>query len=82
VLRISLASPTVKLVRVGDFVLSRQRVDESTARLRRHFEQHPSLTVGDAREILNTTRKWAVPLLEYYDRIGVTRRDGEVRLLR
>jgi selenocysteine-specific elongation factor len=71
-----------KLVRVGDFVLSRQRVDEGTARLRRHFEQHPSLSVADAREILNTTRKWAVPLLEYYDRIGVTRRDGEVRLLR
>jgi selenocysteine-specific elongation factor len=39
------------------------------------------LTVAEIRDILGTTRKYAVPLCEYLDRIGVTRRDGDLRLL-
>ena len=33
------------------------------------------------REILETTRKYAVPLAEYWDRTGFTRRDGDLRTL-
>ena len=39
------------------------------------------LTVAEIRDILGTTRKYAVPLCEYLDRIGVTRREGDLRLL-
>jgi selenocysteine-specific elongation factor len=39
------------------------------------------LTVAEIRDILGTTRKYAVPLCEYLDRAGVTRRDGDLRLL-
>jgi selenocysteine-specific elongation factor len=39
------------------------------------------LTVADIRDLLGTTRKFAVPLCEYLDRAGVTRRDGDVRVL-
>jgi selenocysteine-specific elongation factor len=41
----------------------------------------PGLTVAEIRDLLGTTRKFAVPLCEYLDRIGVTRREGDVRLL-
>ncbi|RME75290.1 MAG: selenocysteine-specific translation elongation factor [Planctomycetota bacterium] len=34
------------------------------------------------RDRLGTTRKWAIPLLEYFDRIGVTERRGADRVLR
>jgi selenocysteine-specific elongation factor len=37
------------------------------------------LTVGAFRERLGTTRKYAVPFLEWLDGRGVTRRDGDVR---
>jgi len=30
---------------------------------------------------LGTTRKYAVPLCEYLDRVGVTRREGDFRWL-
>jgi selenocysteine-specific elongation factor len=39
------------------------------------------LTVAQIRDLLSTTRKYAVPLCEYFDRIGLTRRVGDVRLM-
>ena len=32
--------------------------------------------------LLDTTRKYAIPLLDYFDRIGVTRRVGYTRYLK
>jgi len=39
------------------------------------------LTLSEIREILETTRKYAVPLCEYFDRIGFTKREGDLRVL-
>jgi selenocysteine-specific elongation factor len=38
------------------------------------------LTVAEIRDLLGTTRKYAVPLCEYLDRAGVTRREGDLRV--
>jgi selenocysteine-specific elongation factor len=40
------------------------------------------ITVSAFRERLGTSRKFAVPLLEHLDRTGVTRRTGDLRVLR
>jgi selenocysteine-specific elongation factor len=48
---------------------------EVSARL----EEGKGLTVADIRDMLGTTRKYAVPLCEYLDRVGVTRREGDYR---
>ena len=40
------------------------------------------ITVSAFREALGTSRKYAVPLLEWLDRRGVTRRDGDLRFPR
>lgn len=39
------------------------------------------MTVSQIREILDTSRKYAVPICEYLDRIGFTRRQGDLRVL-
>jgi selenocysteine-specific elongation factor len=44
------------------------------------LSRSPGLTVADIRNLLGTTRKYAVPLCEYLDRVGVTRREGDLRL--
>jgi selenocysteine-specific elongation factor len=44
-------------------------------------EGGPGLTVADIRNLLGTTRKYAVPLCEYLDRAGVTQRNGDLRTL-
>ena len=40
------------------------------------------ITVSAFRERLGTSRKYAVPLLEWFDQRGVTRRRGDIRVLR
>jgi selenocysteine-specific elongation factor len=44
------------------------------------FGQRP-FTVSQLREALATSRKYAVPLCEYWDRIGFTSRSGDMRTL-
>ncbi|HET9310876.1 MAG TPA: SelB C-terminal domain-containing protein, partial [Actinomycetota bacterium] len=38
--------------------------------------------VSTFREKLGTSRKYALPLLEHFDRAGVSRRDGDLRFPR
>jgi selenocysteine-specific elongation factor len=58
---------------------------EAEAEMRRLLAQRlatgPGLTVAEIRDLLGTTRKYAVPLCEYLDKAGVTRREGDLRLL-
>lgn len=39
------------------------------------------MTVAQLRDLVGTTRKYVVPLLEYLDRTAFTRRQGDVRVL-
>ena len=45
------------------------------------LEAGSGLTVAEIRDLLGTTRKYAIPLCEYLDRIGITRREGDLRFL-
>jgi selenocysteine-specific elongation factor len=42
----------------------------------------PGVTVSAFREALGTSRKYALPILEYFDARGFTRRQGDYRVLR
>jgi selenocysteine-specific elongation factor len=50
-------------------------------RVRERLSGGGTLTMSELRELLGTTRKYSVPIGEYLDRIGLTRRDGDVRML-
>jgi selenocysteine-specific elongation factor len=39
------------------------------------------VAMSEIRDLLGTTRKYAVPFCEYLDRIGVTKREGDLRVL-
>jgi selenocysteine-specific elongation factor len=38
-----------------------------------------TLSIADFKELFGVSRKYAVPILEYLDREGITRREGDVR---
>ncbi len=44
-------------------------------------ESTQGLTVAQIRDLLGTTRKFAIPFCEYLDQLGVTRRQGDFRVL-
>ena len=69
------------LVRIGDFYLTAGRAAEARAKVRAHIETNGPITVAGIRDLLGTTRKYAVPLCEWLDSTGATRREGDLRAL-
>ncbi len=79
---IELAVASGELVEIAPDFYLHQSVDEDLqAKLTHHLPQGKGLTLSEIREILNTTRKYAVPYCEYLDRIGFTRRENDLRVL-
>lgn len=46
-----------------------------------HFEENETLTLAQFRDLLNTSRKYALAALEYYDKNRYTRKEGDSRRL-
>jgi selenocysteine-specific elongation factor len=70
------------LVHVADEIyLGSEAEAEMRKRVSARLQSGPGATVAEIRDILGTTRKFAVPLCEYLDRVGVTRREGDLRVL-
>jgi selenocysteine-specific elongation factor len=68
------------LVRVTDEIyLHADVAADMRARLKEKLAGGAGATVAEIRDLLATTRKYAVPLCEYLDRTGVTRRQGDLR---
>ncbi|MEJ2323648.1 MAG: SelB C-terminal domain-containing protein, partial [Nitrospirota bacterium] len=69
-------------VRVNDSLyLSRASYDRLIELLKQHFASKPEMTVAEFRDLLSTTRKYALPYLEYLDSNNITLRVGDVRKL-
>jgi selenocysteine-specific elongation factor len=69
------------VVRIGDFYLSVRRAEEARAKVRSRIESDGPVTVAQIRDLLGTSRKYAVPLCEWLDATGATRRQGDLRSL-
>ncbi|HOC06528.1 MAG TPA: selenocysteine-specific translation elongation factor [Bacillota bacterium] len=68
------------IVIAGGMVFAREAIEAGGAFLRKHFEQEPQLTLAQFRDFIGSSRKYALPLLEYFDGAGFTRRRGDVRI--
>jgi selenocysteine-specific elongation factor len=70
------------LVRVtGDIYLHRDAEQEMRHRVSTRLQSGAGATVAEIRDLLGTSRKFAVPFCEYLDRLGITRREGDLRVL-
>ena len=64
-----------RLVRVeGDMYFHVHAIEEARQRAIAHLNKEGSLQSVDFKYLLDTTRKFAIPLLDYFDKIAVTRR--------
>jgi selenocysteine-specific elongation factor len=72
-----------RVVRVNDdTAFARSAYDEAVQRLRQHLTEHRTLTVAAARDVLGSSRRYVLPLLEWLDAQKITRRVGDDRILR
>jgi len=65
----------------SEILYTKEQWGEVVARVARHLAANASLTMGDFKDLLQVSRKFSIPLLEHLDRLGVTRREGDSRIL-
>jgi selenocysteine-specific elongation factor len=70
------------LVKVGTDLYRAAQIAEIRARLEAAIRRDGPITLARFRDAIGTTRKYAVPLMEWFDATGVTVRDGDLRALR
>ena len=46
-----------------------------------HFKTNDSLTLAQLRDLLNTSRKYSQAIIEYFDKIHITKKDGDIHYL-
>lgn len=74
---------TGQLMRIEEDVLLKNHVFEEMRELViDRIESNGSITLAELRDAFNTSRKYAVAVLEYLDQTGVTARRGDARVLR
>ena len=66
----------------GGIVFEAAAFEAMTAAVRAHIERHGAITLAQARDLFGTSRKYAQAALEHLDRLRVTRRVGDERVLR
>ncbi len=72
-----------QLVRLSaDVLLLRETYDELVAWVRAYVSEHGSVNVAQVRDAFDTSRKYALALLEYLDDQRITKRVGDERVLR
>jgi len=70
------------LERISDqLVFSRKAVDEAKRRIGQYIEEKGTISLGEVRDLLDSSRKYVLPLLEYFDQIKFTKRVQDKRIL-
>ena len=74
---------TGALIQVGkDILLQPDIYHEMRDAVINHIRTHGEITLGELRDKFQTSRKYAIAVLEYLDQAGVTIRKGDKRVLR
>ena len=69
-------------LRLGELWFAQGVVDDARRRMGAHFAAARTLTVIEFKALTGLARKQAVAMLEHFDRLGLTRREGDARVLR
>ena len=64
-----------------DAYYAQATLDGFAKTIRVYLEEHTSATAAQLKEALGTSRKYAMPLLEYFDEVHLTKREGDLRFL-
>ncbi len=70
------------IVRIGDNTYIHQTaLSEARDAIKGHFQSSQELSPADMKNLIGTSRKFAIPLMEHFDREGLTVRKGNARRL-
>jgi len=64
-----------------ELYFARESIEQMGARLRQFLEREGRITPAGFRDLIEASRKYTIPLLDYFDRSGLTVRIGDYRRL-
>jgi selenocysteine-specific elongation factor len=70
------------LVKVGQDVYLGRQIETIQGRVEAFLLREKQMTMAQFRDLAGSSRKYAVPLLEWFDARGITVRSGDFRMLR
>ena len=59
--------------------IHRQVYDDIVEKTRAHFAEKDELTLAEFRDLLDTSRKYALAVLEYFDKNKMLKKEGDIR---
>lgn len=71
-----------KLIQAGELLFHGDVIEQARKKLLSFFQTSKEMEVQDAKNLFPVTRKFLIPLLEYFDSSGLTIRVGNKRILR
>ncbi|MDQ7032007.1 MAG: selenocysteine-specific translation elongation factor [Desulfonauticus sp.] len=72
-----------KVIKVNEqFYVFASKISELQHKLQTFLAQHKELTLADFKQLTGLSRKYSIPLLEFFDREKLTMRVGDKRVLR
>lgn len=73
---------THELIKIQeDIYVTHENFEKAKAILIEHLQNHGTISIAEFRDMLSSNRKIAVSLLEKYDAEGITRREGDQRVI-
>ncbi len=71
-----------KLVKTADqIIFHKENYDNALKQASQYIKEHGQITLGELRDLLGSSRKYTVALLEYWDRKNITKKVGDARVL-
>lgn len=64
-----------------DIYFYKESYQAATQKLYEYFKEQDNINIATFRDLLSTSRKYAVALLEYFDQEKITKRMGDIRVL-
>ncbi len=72
-----------RVIRMNDSLyLYSDTLESIRTDLKKHLEEKKEITIAEFRDLAKTSRKFAVPIMEYFDSQKLTQRIGDKRVLR
>jgi selenocysteine-specific elongation factor len=66
----------------GEVIFRMADYEDMVSKVRAFIAEKGQMTVADARDLFDSSRKYMLALMEHLDATGVTMRDGDYRKLR
>lgn len=65
----------------GDIVIHEKAFKDAKSKVLNHFKNNKKILLSEFRDMIGSSRKYSLALLEYMDRLGITKRVDDYRVL-